>query len=75
MTHYWVTMDDETLAKYPGLSARDNGVQPVHALNAHRPLGSIMRARMAVYKQTAAFREASNGTTRSEPRSFANVPD
>ena len=48
---------------------------PVHALDAHRPLGSIMRARMIVYKQTAAFREANNGTTRSEPRSFADVPD
>lgn len=48
---------------------------PIHALEAHRPLGSIMRARMAVYPGTQDFRLASFGVAAVEPRSLAEVPD
>lgn len=48
---------------------------PVHSLEQHRPLGSIMRARMAVYKKVQEFRQASNGTPPAEPASLAVVPD
>lgn len=48
---------------------------PIHALEEHRPLGSIMRARMAVYPQTQDFRQASFGVEPAEPRSLTEVPD
>lgn len=48
---------------------------PIHALDAHRPLGSIMRARMHVYPQTQDFRQRSNNAAPAEPRSHAEVPD
>ena len=34
---------------------------PWHGLDAHRPLGSIMRARKAAYEQSAGFRLSNNG--------------
>lgn len=40
---------------------------PAHTLEAHRPLGSIMRARMRVYEVMAARRRQANGVTRREP--------
>jgi hypothetical protein len=45
-----------------------------HALAAHRPLGSIMRARQAVYAAAARFRMDFNHRTRVEPRSAADLP-
>lgn len=48
---------------------------PMHALAAHRPLGSIMRARMAVYPDTQAFRRTAYAAPAAEPRSLADVPD
>ena len=48
---------------------------PIHALEERRPLGSIMRARMAIYPQTQDFRQASDGVAPAEPRSLAEVPD
>ena len=48
---------------------------PIHALEEHRPLGSIMRARMAIYVQAQDFRQRSNGASPVEPRSLAEVPD
>lgn len=48
---------------------------PIHALEAHRPLGSIMRSRMAVYPGTQDFRQAAFGVAPAEPRSLAEVPD
>jgi hypothetical protein len=41
---------------------------PWHALAAHRPLGSIMRARKAVYKMSKRFRGERNGIDIVEPR-------
>ena len=48
---------------------------PGHALEDHRPLGSVMRARLQVYLKTQDFRQHSNGVSPAEPRSHAEVPD
>jgi hypothetical protein len=48
----------------------DDGMQfnPWHALAAHRPLGSIMRVRKAVYAMSKRFRAERNGSGIAEPR-------
>lgn len=43
---------------------------PWHSLAAHRPLGSINRARQRIYDTLSEFRHASNGLRRAEPTSF-----
>lgn len=50
----------------------DDGMQfnPWHALAAHRPLGSIMRVRKAVYAMSRRFRSERNGVTVAEPRNL-----
>ena len=48
---------------------------PIHALEAHRPLGSINRARMAIYLEAQDFRQGVNDAEPIEPRSHADVPD
>ena len=48
---------------------------PAHALEAHRPLGSIMRARMQAYVVAQEFRQRSNGVSPAEPKNCADVPD
>ena len=50
-------------------------VCPSHALTAHRPLGSIMRARMRAYPALSAWRRECNGSAGAEPRSLDEVPD
>jgi hypothetical protein len=47
----------------------DDGMQfnPWHCVAAHRPLGSIMRVRRAVYAASARFRAERNGTPIAEP--------
>jgi hypothetical protein len=47
----------------------DDGMQfsPWHCVAAHRPLGSIMRVRRAVYAASARFRAERNGTPITEP--------
>ena len=37
--------------------------RPAHSLVAHRPLGSIMRARLQVYRALSDFRHRENGVT------------
>ncbi len=49
--------------------------QPSHSLEAHRPLGSVMRARLATYPQLSAFRHARNGQAQREPRALDEIPD
>jgi hypothetical protein len=48
----------------------DEGMQfnPWHALAAHRPLGSIMRVRKAVYAMSKRFRAERTGIEIAEPR-------
>ena len=48
---------------------------PIHALEEHRPLGGVQRARMKVYLQMQGFRQQSNGVAPAEPRSLGEVPD
>ncbi|MEJ7658479.1 MAG: hypothetical protein WKG07_02050 [Hymenobacter sp.] len=48
---------------------------PIHGLEAHRPLGGINRARMAAYLQTQDYRQRTNGVNPAEPPSSAEVPD
>ena len=48
---------------------------PIHALEEHRPLGGVQRARMKVYLQTQAYRQSVNSVAPAEPRSAAEVPD
>ena len=49
--------------------------RPAHALAAHRPLGSLMRARLGVYGAVAAHRATANGVAQREPRDMSDVPD
>jgi hypothetical protein len=46
---------------------------PWHALAAHRPLGSVMRARKTAYEQSAKFRAAHDDVVITEPRSIEAV--
>ena len=48
---------------------------PIHALEVHRPLGGVQRARMQAYLHTQDFRQRTNGVNPAEPGSNAEVPD
>lgn len=48
---------------------------PAHSLEAHRPLGSIQRARLHVYEALNHERRRANGARPSEPRGLADIPD
>ena len=43
-------------------------------LAAHRPLGSIMRARKRAYEMSARFRSEHNGVRVEEPREAVRLP-
>jgi len=46
---------------------------PWHALAAHRPLGSVNRARKSAYEMSASFRAENGRKTIREPRSLEDV--
>lgn len=48
---------------------------PWHCIEAHRPLGSIMRARIKAYEASSAFRHERNAQPRIEISSLDQVPD
>lgn len=48
---------------------------PAHSLAAHRPLGSIMRARLRAYPEMSRHRRTVNGDPLTEPRSAEEMPD
>jgi catalase len=48
---------------------------PWQGIEAHRPLGSIMRSRIKAYEASTQFRHTQNARTRSEPRDIAEIPD
>jgi hypothetical protein len=48
---------------------------PAHALDAHRPLGGIMRARLALYTALADERRRAAGQPLTEPAGPDAVPD
>lgn len=47
---------------------------PWHALEAHRPLGSLMRSRRAAYERSSDFRHRVNGIEHHEPTSIEELP-
>ena len=47
---------------------------PWHGLVAHRPLGSVMRARKKAYQASSHFRHATNARPSVEPKSIAELP-
>jgi hypothetical protein len=47
---------------------------PWHALEAHRPLGSIMRSRRVAYPRSSGFRHTVNGVQEREPSSIDELP-
>jgi len=48
--------------------------RPANSLLAHQPLGSVMRARLQVYRALAAFRQHENGVTAATQRDIHEVP-
>ncbi|MCJ2082891.1 catalase family protein [Methylobacterium sp. J-090] len=48
--------------------------RPAHSLAAHRPLGSLMRARLKTYAALSRFRHERNAVREMEPRGIADVP-
>ena len=57
-------------------SAVDDGLSfsPWHGLEAHRPLGGIMRSRKQAYEMGKRFRAERNGRAIAEPREAINLP-
>lgn len=56
--------------------AVDDGMSfnPWHCISAHRPLGSIMRARKFAYEMSRQFRAEHNRTSITEPTHLDNFP-
>ncbi len=48
--------------------------RPAHSLMAHRPLGSVMRARLRVYQALSEFRQRENGVQAVSPVRFDELP-
>lgn len=48
--------------------------KPAHSLANHRPLGSVMRARLQVYQALSRFRQAENGVTEVFPVNVNEIP-
>ena len=48
--------------------------RPAHSLSAHRPLGSLMRARLKTYQALSRFRHGRNHVPEVEPSSVDEVP-
>lgn len=45
------------------------------AIDAHRPLGSINRLKLDVYRASSKFRHEKNGVARAEPSVATDIPD
>ncbi|MCJ2086331.1 catalase family protein [Methylobacterium sp. E-005] len=48
--------------------------RPAHSLAAHRPLGSVMRARLQVYRALSDFRHRENGVSAEDTASIDRIP-
>ena len=48
---------------------------PWNGIQAHRPLGGIMRIRRAAYERSSAYRHAMNARPRTEPSQPSDIPD
>jgi len=50
-----------------------SSMSPWRVTEQHRPLGSIMRSRKEVYRQSSIFRHQTNNQERKEPKNLAEV--
>lgn len=48
--------------------------RPAHSVAAHRPLGSVMRARLQVYRALSDFRHRENGVAEQSTESVEQIP-
>ncbi|SDM89649.1 hypothetical protein SAMN05216360_104180 [Methylobacterium phyllostachyos] len=48
--------------------------RPAHSLAAHRPLGSVMRARLQVYRTLSEFRHRENGVAEENTGCINDIP-
>ncbi|HBZ07014.1 catalase family protein [Massilia haematophila] len=48
---------------------------PWNGIEAHRPLGGIMRIRRAAYERSSAYRHTMNARPRTEPSQPSDIPD
>ena len=48
--------------------------RPANSLTAHRPLGSVMRARLKVYQAMSDFRQRENGVLAEHPAGVEQIP-
>lgn len=48
--------------------------RPAHALEAHRPLGGVMRARMQVYRALSDFRHRETGIAAANTATISDIP-
>ena len=48
--------------------------RPAHSLAAHRPLGSVMRARLQVFRALSAFRHRENGVAEEDTARIDRIP-
>ncbi|MCJ2086706.1 catalase family protein [Methylobacterium sp. E-005] len=48
--------------------------RPAHSLAAHRPLGSVMRARLQVYQALSDFRHGQNGVAAEDTLAAESIP-
>ena len=48
--------------------------RPAHSLAAHRPLGSVMRARLQVYRALSDFRHRENGVRAEDTARIEQIP-
>lgn len=48
--------------------------RPAHSLAAHRPLGSVMRARLKVYQALSTFRHDRNHMPEQQPTDMTQIP-
>ena len=71
-----IVVDPQTAWSASRSTAVDDGLafSPWHALAAHRPLGSVMRARKATYEASKRFRAERNGVTAAEPDADFRLP-
>lgn len=49
--------------------------RPAHSLAVHRPLGSVMRARLQVYQALSAFRHRENGISEANTARIEDIPE
>lgn len=48
--------------------------RPAHSIAAHRPLGSVMRARLQVYRALSEFRHRENGVAEEDTGCIDHIP-